>query len=41
VATCPSMPGRWAISIRIVSEYWAEGVALMGGACHRPHGLVA
>jgi hypothetical protein len=25
-ATCPSMPGLWSISTRIVREYWAEGV---------------
>src|SRR3954470_16546503 len=27
LATCPSMPGLWSISTRIVSEYWADGVA--------------
>src|SRR6185312_12885678 len=32
LATCPSMPGRWAISMRMVSEYWAEGVMLIAGA---------
>src|SRR5512132_3665482 len=32
LATWPSMPGRWAISIRMVSEYWADGVMLMAGA---------
>jgi hypothetical protein len=32
LATWPSMPGRWAISMRIVSEYWADGEMLMGGA---------
>ena len=33
LATWPSMPGRWAISTRMVSEYWADGVMLMAGAC--------
>ena len=32
LATWPSMPGRWAISMRMVSEYWAEGVMLIAGA---------
>ena len=32
LATWPSMPGRWAISRRMVSEYCAEGVMLMAGA---------
>src|SRR3954463_11060851 len=27
LATSPSMPGLWSISTRIVSEYWADGVA--------------
>ena len=32
LATWPSMPGRWAISMRMVSEYWADGVMLIAGA---------
>ena len=38
LATWPSMPGRWAISMRMVSEYWADGVMLMAGAYVRPRG---
>jgi hypothetical protein len=29
------MPGRWAISMRMVSEYWADGVMLIAGAYAR------
>src|SRR5947209_16781833 len=30
LATCPSIPGLWAISTRMVSENWAGGVAATG-----------
>src|SRR5947209_9235303 len=46
LATCPSIPGLWAISTRMVSENWADGVAataltLLGGETGRAQARLA